>query len=148
MDELAYRAARCAVNASPCVFEKALLMRCTVCELASRHALAEREAVACTSAVARMNCAMLVELLRERATFALKLAPSSQSIAHAAMMKLQCGGLAGLQHALEVREPDVHRLVVQAQARWGSLVDLPWPQIVRAVVQWQGRRRRPATGGA
>lgn len=144
MDDAAYRAAQRAANHAHCVFEKALIMRCVTCELASRHALAERESVACTSPVARTNCETFLGLLSERAAFSLKLSRSDASIPHAIAMKLQCGGLAGLQNVLLAIEPDVHQLVAAAQRRWGSLLDLPWPEIVRVVVAWQGRRRGPS----
>ena len=36
---------------------------------------------------------------------------------------------------------DVHRALVAAQARHGSLSDLPWAEVVAAVVAWQSRRR-------
>ena len=144
MDDAAYRAALRAANHTHCVFEKALIMRRVTCELASRHALAERESVACTSPVARTNCETFLGLLSERAAFSLKLSRSDASIPHAIAMKLQCGGLAGLQHVLLAKEPDVHQLVAAAQRRWGSLLDLPWPEIVRVVVAWQGRRRSPS----
>jgi hypothetical protein len=147
MDERAYREAQRALNHTPCVFEKALLARCTVCELAARQALAEREIVGCTSPVAQTNCATFIALLRERAAFALKLPRPGERLAHAVTMKLQCGSVAGLQHALNTTEPDVHRLVLAAQERWGGLMDLPWPTVVQEVVAWQGRRR-PAGGKA
>jgi hypothetical protein len=146
MDEAAFHARRIALAESPCVFEKALLARCARCELAQHHAVAERELVVCTSSVARTNCATLSALLRERATFALKLRPAGAPTPHAVAMKLQCGGVTGLQHALAAPNADVHRLVTSARERWGSLLDLPWQEMVRGVVAWQGRRRHRATG--
>ena len=143
MDEAAYRAALRAANHAYCVFEKALIMRRVTCELASRHALAERESVECTSPVARTNCAAFLGLLRERAAFSLKLSRRDGPMPHAITMKLQCGGLAGLQLALPATGPDVHQLVAAAQHRWGSLLDLPWSEIVRTVAEWQGRHRGP-----
>jgi hypothetical protein len=141
MDESAFRHARSAVAPLRCVFEKALLARCAGCDVAARHALAEREAVACTSPVARTNCATLLALLRERSAFALRVAPGDSPLPHAAMMKLQCGGLRGLRRAVAADRDDVHGLVAAARQRFGSLVDLPWADIVPAVVAWQGRRR-------
>jgi hypothetical protein len=152
MDENAYQAARTQINPAPCVFQKALLARCAACELASTHALAERETVSCSSPPARINCDTLIRLLLERARFALGLsrAPNSPgtggsgvTVPHAAMMKIQCGGLDGLRAALQEPESDVHRNVLAAQWRWGSLMHLPWPQIVQSVAAWQGRRRGP-----
>lgn len=141
MDESAFRAAREAANPQPCVFEKALQAGCAECELAVRHALAEREALACVSPVARTNCATLLALLRERSAFALKLAPDAAA-PHAVTLKLQCGGLAGLRRVVDAGGTDVHRLVAAARDRHGSLMDIPWPYIIAAVQAWQGRRRQ------
>lgn len=142
MDESAFQAVRGAAIAQPCVFEKALHARCASCEVAAQHALAEREAIACSSPVARTNCDTLLAMLRERSAFALKL-PTGAPLPHAMTMKLQCGGLRGLQQVLDVDEPDIHRLVVAARERHDGLAHLPWPAIVAAVQSWQGRRRHP-----
>jgi hypothetical protein len=145
MDEAAFRAVRGAAGARACVFEKALLAQCAGCAHAARHALAEREAIGCRTAVAHANCATLLGMLRERSAFALRLGPAGGPLPHAAAMRLQCGGLSGLAQALDADAgvaADVHGLVVAAQARYGSLSDLPWPGLVAAVTGWHGRRRR------
>jgi len=143
VDESAFRAARGAIDRQPCVFEKALLARCADCGLAARHALAEREAIGCASPVARANCATLLGMLRERGAFALKLARRDGPLPHAMAMRLQCGGVAALAHAVEAGDAhDVHALVAAAGNRYGALSDLPWPEMVAAVAAWQGRRRR------
>jgi hypothetical protein len=148
MDEAAFREARGAAIPQPCVFEKALLARCAGCEIAVRHALAERETIACSSPVARTNCATLLAMVRERSAFALKLQPGAP-LPHALAMKLQCGSLRGLQEAVDVEERDVHRLVVAARERHDGLAQLPWPAIVATVLAWQSRRRHPhAEGGS
>lgn len=146
MDEARFQAARGAVDALPCVFEKALLAGCAGCELAIRHSLAERETLECRSPVARTNCATLRALLRERSAFPLRLPPAGTALPHAVTMRIDCGGLRGLGESVPHASADVHRLVRTAQERYGSLVDLPWPAIVAAVTAWQGRRRsRPGT---
>ena len=142
MDEAAFARARVGANPAPCVFAKALLARCAQCELAQRHALAERELVACPSPTARTNCATLAALLRERATFALRLPRPGEPLPHARAMQLQCGGLQGLRDALAAPEAEVHRMVMQAHAHSASLLDLPWDAIVRDIAAWQLRRRR------
>lgn len=142
MDEAAFRAARDAVGARACVFEKALLAQCAGCAHAARHALAEREAIGCRTAVAHANCATLMGMLRERSAFALRLGPAGGPLPHAATMRLQCGGLTGLAAAVGAEAAsDVHGLVAAAQARYGSLSDLPWPGLVATIAGWQGRRR-------
>jgi hypothetical protein len=141
MDEIAYARARAVANPAPCVFEKALLAGCAQCELAQRRALAEREAVACPSPTARTNCATLAALLRERATFTLRLPRPGEPLAHARAMQLQCGGLQGLREVLAAPDADVHRMIGLAHARSASLLDLAWDGIVRAIAAWQPRRR-------
>jgi hypothetical protein len=140
LDENAYRDARGIAVPQPCVFEKAIAAGCAHCATSIRRALAEREAIGCASPTARTNCATLAALLRERATFALRLPPGGP-LPHATMLRLACGGLDGVRQCVGPGENDVHRLVAAAQARFGSLADLPWPQVVESVVAWQGRRR-------
>ena len=143
MDETAYKSARGELNRLPCVFEKALLSRCVVCELSLRHLLAERETVACTDALARAACGELSGLLREKSSFALKLTEAARILPHAMIMKIQCGGLGGLRDVLDpaAPAPDVHRLVRRAQAEYGALDALPFSRIIQGVSHWQGRRR-------
>lgn len=143
MDETAYRSARGEINRLPCVFEKALLSRCVVCDLSVRHLLAERETVACTDPLSRAVCGQLLGLLREKSAFALKLTEAARILPHAMIMRVQCGGLTGLKDLLdpEAPAPDVQRLVRQAQAAYGALEALPFSQIVQGVAHWQGRRR-------
>ena len=124
-----------------CVFAKALLARAASCELATRRALAERELVECTSPVARINCGTLAALLHERARFALRLPRPGQPLIHAQALRLQCGGLAGMQQALGAASRDVHRMVGLAHQRHGSLTELPWAAVVATVADWQPRRR-------
>ncbi|MDO9196519.1 hypothetical protein [Rhodoferax sp.] len=143
MDEPAYHASRRTINPSPCVFERAILAHCAQCELARRHALAEREVVACSLEVARINCTTLESLFRERATFALRLPRPGVPLVHAKAMQLQCGGLRGLQAAVAAPTTDVHAMVQKAQVNDASLLDLPWEQIVSSIVAWQTRRRAP-----
>ncbi|CAG1010261.1 hypothetical protein BURK1_03766 [Burkholderiales bacterium] len=140
VDEAAYRAARSASVPLPCVFGKALASGCAGCSTSVRRALAEREAIGCASPEAHAGCSRLAALLRERAAFVLKLAPEAP-LPHAAAMKLQCGGLAGLRAGVGSTEGDVRRLVALAIERRGGLADLPWRTIVAAVAGWQGRHR-------
>jgi hypothetical protein len=127
------------------VFAKALLARAAVCELAERRAAAEHEVIECPSPVARTNCATLAALLHERARFALRLPAPGRPLIHAQAVRLQCGGLLGLQQALAAPGPDVHRMVGQAHERHGSLTELPWDSIVQVVASWQPHRTRRAT---
>ena len=129
-------------GSAACVFSKALLARSAVCERAERRSVGERELIECSSPVALMNCGTLAALLHERARFALRLPRPGHPVAHVQALRLQCGGLIGLQQALAATHPDVHRMVGAAHERYGSLTELPWGVIVQALKQWQPRRPR------
>lgn len=138
----AAESACCAAGPDACVFTKALLAQRARCALVQRQTVGEREQLVCTGPVARINCATMAALMRERSTFALRLPRSGAPIEHAKALRLQCGGLAGLQQALGSAQPEVHQMVMQAHERWGSLLDAPWAEIVAAIVAWQPRARR------
>lgn len=140
MDEAAYRRTREQGSTLPCVFQGALQARCGSCELVARRSLAEREVLACTRPTAHLNCETLIELFHERATFPLRLHPGAP-LTHATELRLQSGGLLGLQKVLALPQADVHQMVQQAQAVHGSLTELPWAQLVESIVAWQPRRR-------
>ncbi len=157
MDESAFRQARDAMASRPCAFEKAMLAGACACPLAARRNIAEREAVSCTSPSAHGECALLCALLRQKSAFALKLVRIDAPLPHAKEMKLQCGGLRGVQQALahgaadlpsaggpapEGRELDVHGLVLAAQEKFGDLHNLPFASIIQSVVAYEIRRRR------
>lgn len=143
MDETAFRLARKAAVEHPCPFEKALLAGCGSCALAQRRNIAEREAVACVDGVAREACAALLGLLRRKASFTLHLAHPQESLTHAQEMKVQCGGLAGLQRTLGGAGAvgDIGALVQTAGRSGNGLEGLPWPEIMQSVAAWQARRR-------
>jgi hypothetical protein len=140
VDEAAYRQLREQTAALPCVFRGALLARQAECELALKKSLAEREELLCAQPTAHINCETLERLFHERATFPLRLHPGAP-LTHAMAQRLQCGGLRGLQVALGSSRADVHQMVQQAQRAHGSLTDLPWAQIVEAIMAWQPKRR-------
>jgi hypothetical protein len=131
----------CCGSASVCIFAKALQARAAVCELSERRWIGEREVIECPSPVARTNCGTLAALMHERARFALRLPRPGELLMHTQAMRLQCGGIAGLQQALQVPVADVHRLVGAAQERHGSLTALPWDDMVAAMRDWAPRRR-------
>lgn len=145
MDEIAFRNVRGEINRLPCVFERALLARHAVCELAESHQIAERESVACTQAAAHEACARLSQLLREKSSFALHLSSTQRILPHAMLMKLQCGGLDGLKALLDAAAlvPNVRRLVRLAEAREGGLEQLPFSEIMQGIAAWKSRRRHP-----
>lgn len=150
IDESAYRDARKSVNPHPCAFEKALLARCCQCSLAQRMNIAEREAVGCTDPAQRETCLALREQLRQNSAFALGLSHAGEKLPHAKELKVQCGGLKGLQKVLsgsaEVENvgevSDAGALARLALEQYLTLDQLPYSEIIQAVAAFEIRRRR------
>jgi hypothetical protein len=143
VDETAYRNAKGEINRLPCVFERALLARHAVCELAMTHQIAERETFCLLPAAAACECAQLAELLREKSAFALGITDTQRILPHAMVMKIQCGGLLGMKSAFdpEALAPNVRRLVRLAREQHGELRCAAVFRIVKGVAAWKPRRR-------
>lgn len=152
MDENAYREAYRAANPLECPFGKAILTSHFHCEKSTRVLLAERVAVGCKDAAMRDGCAVLLDSMRHKALFALKITHIEMEIPHAKEMKVQCGGLLGLQSALypelagKGEVGNVLALVQEARRRFDDLEALPYGEIMKSVVTYEGRRRGPPKG--
>jgi hypothetical protein len=129
-----------------CPFEKAILSVQCDCEMATRFSIAEQMGVECRSDIACNNCATLLVYLRERARFVLKVTDTSAGLPFGKEMKVMLGGLIGLQRQMAPQEgvarvQNIHALVQQAQAVYGSLDALPFQEIVKSIAAFQGKRR-------
>ena len=129
-----------------CPFEKAILGVQCACEMATRFSVAEQMGVECRSDIARNNCATLLAFMRERARFVLKVTDTSAGLPFGKEMKVMLGGLIGLQRQMAPQEgiarvQNIHALVQQAQAAYGSLDALPYQEIVKSIAAFQGKRR-------
>jgi hypothetical protein len=133
MDESVFRQMLSELNGRPCPFAKTILTRCAGCSKAEKRNIAEREVVACNSEHAHERCIALRDLLRHNFTFALGKLHIDGPLPHAQEMRMQCGGLTGLQLVFddtdEVR--DIDELLIMAQQKFGALADFPYSQIVR-----------------
>lgn len=147
MNEDEFKATYLSLNSRVCPFEKVILSRQCDCSRAARIFIAERQAVGCDADAPQQQCLALLQLLRSNASFALKITSASSRLPHAKEMKLQAGGLHGLQRALQpdfatsARIDDIHGLINQAKITYGELADLPYSAIVQAIAAYQGRRR-------
>lgn len=149
MEEGEFRKTYNEIRELSCPFEKTLLSRRCGCTRAERFNLAEREGISCTAWTAQKNCMTLLGLLRDKARFALGLTAVPGPLPHGNEVKVQGGGLMGLQQAVhpELSSPrveDIYDLVVAGQQKFGSLERLPFTDIVKTISAYQGRRRRTA----
>ncbi|MFA6063588.1 MAG: hypothetical protein WC736_13435 [Gallionella sp.] len=133
MDEHAYRQV---LASTPCLcpFEKALLSGCVACSQQNSRQIAERVVLGCHSAVSQSVCVSLRDAFRQNFTFALGRAHIDGPLPHAQEMRMQCGGLKGLQQVLSgcVDVSDVAELILQAKRNYGELEQFPFMQIVHA----------------
>lgn len=146
MDQQAFRDTYDAVNERYCPFEKAILTNNCRCSRAERFCIAEREGVGCDAEAPQARCIAFLDLVRERARFALKTADSRSALPHAKAMRVQVGGLRGVRAALQPDYPtssvvaDIDALLRAAVARFGALDALPFQPIVQQINAWRGRR--------
>ena len=142
MDETTYRQILSANISGACPFEKSILSGCAACSKADKRNIAEREVVACGDKEALAHCSALREQLRHNFTFALGKAHIDGPLPHAQEMRIQCGGLKGLQYALDESDGvrDVFVLVATARQSFGEFEDFPYSLIVqRANIAYKGR---------
>jgi hypothetical protein len=142
MDEAAYRQALTSAFPRNCPFEKSILTHCAACSMAAKHNIAERELVACNDAVAHQRCKALRDLFRHSFAFALGKPHIEGPLPHAQEMRIQCGGLKGLQFVLDenAEVSDVAALLERVQQRYGNLADLPFSLIVQRANDLYKRR--------
>jgi hypothetical protein len=143
VDETAFRQVLRSTDPLTCPFGKAILSGCCACPLVARHYIAERESVLCSDMSSRSDCVLLHEMLLHNSSFALKHIHDMEPLTHAQEMKVQCGGLHGLQHAVDGTDEvaDVAALVRAACREFGSLEDLPYSLIVQSVASYKMRKR-------
>jgi len=150
MEENEYRSFYHSINQERCVFEKSILSRRSNCHHAHRFNLADREGVACRQPASAMQCRTTLKHMRDKALFALKLTRIDGPLPHAKEIKVQTGGLYGLQNILgnsdtELPVADISALITSALERFGNIESLPYEEIARSIVQFEGRSRARST---
>lgn len=152
MEENQYRETYHSINPCRCVFEKSINSRRSQCSLAQRFCLADREGVGCTVDLAQRRCQSLLDTLRNSAIFAMHLKRIDGALPHGKEVKIQTGGLLGLQmlldpsHQTEQGISDINQLLSQAIQRYRSIDAFPYDEIVKQIVRFEGRARRPKAG--
>lgn len=148
MEEDEYRSTYRAVNERRCVLEMALNTRKVACSHSERFYLADREGVGCKSDAAQRRCQDLLTRMREGARFALQMTHIGRPLPHNKEIKVQAGGLLGLQaqlHPEQVDEDevsDVFGLLNAAEQRYGTPANFPYQDIIKHITRFQGRTRR------
>ncbi len=168
MDEDQYRSAYREMNPTRCYFEKLLLLRYGQCEQSEKLFLAEREAFSCKNAVAQQRCYRLLENLRSSSRFALQITQADSPLPHAKEIKVQVGGLFGLQQLLADKNLTETNILNDDDAKFGeqarqqapienifatinetiaqfqTLADIPYNEVVKSIINFKlpERKRR------
>jgi hypothetical protein len=148
MEEQEYRDTYQALNQRRCVFEKAINSRRCSCNQSARFNLADREGVACESDAANALCIELLDTMRRNARFSLHVTHADGPLPHAKEIRVQIGGLLGLQRLLQPDRAradsvhDINGLATEALERYRRIEDLPYELIVQTIVSFQVRRKR------
>lgn len=147
MEEDEYKSTYGELTSVRCVFEKTLTNHRAKCRLSKHFCLADREGYSCKDAGSSLNCAELLEKLRKKSLFVLKLRDINGPLPHNMEIRVQAGGVQGLAKLINA-EPDdtvddISMVLNKAISQFGSLDKLPYSEIIQSVEQFQGRRRRP-----
>ena len=147
MEENEYKDAYNQITQVVCVFEKALTNNLCKCSYAKHFCLADREGYACKSKQASDKCAELMQHLRENARFSLKLHSIGSQLPHNMEIRVQAGGLTGLQKLYGEADPcyisgNIRELVECAVTQVGNLDALPYNEIIKSIAEYKVRSRR------
>ena len=156
MDQDAFRQTYRSVNERFCAYEKAVLTNQCRCSQADKFCIAEREGVHCNSDAAQAQCLAFLEILRDKAKFALHdiKAGGKASLPHGKAIRIQVGGLRGLLQVLSPEQdlpavvPDIAAHLAQAQNEYGDLNALPYNIIMQQIAAYTVKKRgRRSTDG-
>jgi len=122
MDEKHYKETYSSINPTRCVFEKAINSRICNCSKSQRFNLADREGVACTSKSYLSRCDNFLSQLHNNARFALQRLELNQ-LGHAQEIKIQNGGLLGLQREFNDNEKveDIQAVITVAEKKFNCI---------------------------
>ena len=148
MDEDIYRDTYRNVITTKCVFEKAINSRQVQCGQANKVRLADREAVSCRSKDSCTTCTQLLEILRNKAVFSLKLLDHTGPLPHAKEIKVQMGCVIGLAinkygEALNnYKSEKIDQLIQAGLIKYNTLESFPYEELMRSIVNFEGRSKR------
>lgn len=150
MEEDEYKSTYNELASVRCVFEKALTNHRAKCRLSRHFCLADREVYSCKDIESSLKCSELLQKLRKKSVFVLKLHDIDGPLPHNMEIRVQVGGVIGLAKLIDAEADDqeapliddINGIVNEVVGRFGSLDDLPYGEIIQSVVQFQGRCRR------
>lgn len=163
MNEDEYKDVYNRVIGTKCVFEKSILLQFAQCELAEKRLLAEREAINCGNESCQLRRHKFLGTLRQNARFSLQQTQADEPLPHAKELKVQAGGVFGLQQILEESDPtnllnlestterfnqtnkpvfNINQLLTTALSTFGRVDNLPYSDMVKTIIRFEVRKKR------
>lgn len=145
MDEQEYKDTYNRINQLRCVFEKAMCSLCCNCSQGTMFRLADRHGFGCQSPLDQKRCAGFLDHMRAQTRFVFKLTDIDGPLPHNKEIRVQNGGLLGVQQMLGTeseRVEDVGALIRQAVEAYGTIEQVPFDRVVQSVMAYQPRPKR------
>lgn len=101
--------------------------------------------IACVDNTGHERCQQLFELLKASALPAFGVEDDLLSMPHSTLVKIQFGGLLGIQRLIGGNGDtvaDIHSLVGRAETQFGSLTSIPCEQVRADMTGYKIRRRK------
>jgi hypothetical protein len=128
-----------------CPFRKTILGSGCQCSQAAMSHLPTGCSVTCASLDAFDQCERFLDQLINAAQFALHYVDGTDSLTHGKLMKVQHGGLKGLQVLIEESDQavsDIHGLLNAAVVRYGDIDTIPVESLLPFIKAHQNKRRK------
>lgn len=130
-----------------CAFNGALMGKQFGCQYAMDVTRREGPSIACTSQLMQKKCALLLDRLKAAALPQFGYEDDLTQMPHSVMLKIQMGGLSGLQNRLKnaplsVAVEDIQQVVNSAEHFYGDIEAVSLADIVPDMVNFKLPRRR------
>ena len=130
-----------------CAFSGALIGKQYGCQNAMDITRREGPSIGCTSEHMQQKCALLLDELKVAALPQFGYEDDLTQMPHSVLMKIQIGGLAGLQNHLlgasnQVVVEDIQKLLIDAEQHYGGLSEIPIAEFVQDIVDFKLARRK------
>lgn len=128
-----------------CPFSAPLITHQFGCALAKEVIHRGGTEIACTQDGAQLRCAGLFERLKTGALPAFGVEDDLLSMPHSVLVKIQYGGLLGLQRLLSgpvEKIENIDTLLQQAATQWGNMEAVPCDSLISDITSFKPRSRR------
>ena len=129
-----------------CAFSGALMGKQFGCQSTLEVTRRDGPSMACTDELMHSKCALLMERMREVAIPQFGFADDLSQMPHSVVMKIQQGGLSGLQKLIRDTNniesvSNIQPLVIEAEQRYGDFATIPINDFVDDMINYKLRRR-------